>query len=122
MADHVAYGSEAPSHAYRRFENGQPRLAASGSQLRAVNVVVLWVKIEQTRIVDPAGNSSPQPVVVGQGNAMVLTGGVEHDGKWDRADPTSPVKLLDTTGRSIPLMPGNTWIHLLATDEPAYVQ
>jgi len=122
MGSQVTYRYDAPSNAYLRAENGQPHLAASGSQLRVVNVVVLWVKIEQTKIVDPAGNSSPQPVVVGQGNAMVLTGGVEHDGKWDRADPTSPVKLLDTTGKSIPLMPGNTWIHLLATDEPAYVQ
>ena len=87
-----------------------------------VNLVILWVKIEQTKILDPAGNSSPQPVVVGQGNAMVLTGGVEHDGKWDRADLASPMKLADATGRSIPLTPGNTWIHLLSSDEPAYVQ
>jgi hypothetical protein len=122
LGSEVSYRYDAASNAYLRSENGQPQLAASGSQIRVVNVVVLWVKIETTKIVDPAGNTFPHPVVVGQGNAMVLTGGVEHDGTWKRADLTSTMKLVDTAGKTIPLTPGNTWIHLLSTDEPAYVQ
>jgi hypothetical protein len=118
----ITYKYDPTAASYLRFENGQAHRADSGSQIRVVNVVVMWVKISQTKIVDPAGNASPYPIVVGQGNAMVLNGGVEHDGTWTRGDLSAPISFVDHAGKPIPMMAGNTWIHLIASEEPVYVQ
>lgn len=116
----VEYRYDATTNAYLRSENGKADLAASGTQLGVTNVVVLWVPTDQTRL-DAAGNTTPNPVVVGQGNVMVLSDGLEHDGTWKRANASAPLSLLDRSGNPIPLAPGNTWIHLLASDGTASV-
>ena len=83
----------------------------------------MWVQMNTGQITDTAGNTSiPVPTVTGTGNAMVLTGGVEHDGTWSRPDETSVIGFLDAAGRPIPFTPGNTWIHIIPKDQPVYVQ
>lgn len=116
----VLYRYDATTNAYLRSENGKADLAASGTQLGVTNVVLLWVPTDQTRL-DAAGNTTPNPVVVGQGDAMVLSEGLEHDGIWKRANASAPLSLLDASGNPIPLAPGNTWIHLLPSDGTASV-
>jgi hypothetical protein len=83
----------------------------------------MWVQMSNGQIADAAGNTTtPVPTVTGTGNAMVLTGGVEHDGTWSRPDDASVMSLLDSAGKPIPLSPGNTWIHIIPKEEPVYVQ
>lgn len=119
----LSYQYDGGSAAYLRFENGQPDLTDSGSQIRVVNVVIMWTTVHLGQLTDPSGTTStPEPVVTGTGNAMVVTGGVERDGTWSRPDVSSPMSLLDSAGKPIPLTPGNIWIHILSKDESVNVQ
>jgi hypothetical protein len=123
LGPQIVYQYDPGSDAYLRSENGQPHLTDSGAQIRVVNVVIMWVKMDTAQIADAAGNTTtPVPEVTGTGNAMVLTGGVEHDGTWSRADNTSVMTLQDAAGKPIPLTPGNIWIHILPKEEPVYVK
>ncbi len=123
LGPQLTYQYDAASNAYLRNENGQPHLTDSGAQIRVVNVVVMWVQMNQGQITDASGTTTtPEPVVTGTGNTMVLTGGVERDGTWSRPDVSSLMSLLDAAGKPIPLTPGNTWIHILPKEEPVYVQ
>ena len=123
LGPQVSYQYDAGTHSYIRSENGQPHLTDSGAQIRVVNVVIMWVQMNTGQITDAAGaTTTPVPTVTGTGNAMLLSGGVEHDGTWTRPDATSVISLLDAAGRPMPLTPGNTWIHILSKEEPVYVQ
>jgi hypothetical protein len=123
LGPQVQYQYDTATASYLRLENGQPHLLDSGSQIRVVNVVVMWVQMSTGQITDAAGNTSiPVPTVTGTGNAMVLTRGVERDGTWSRPDETSTIGFLDAAGKPIPFTPGNTWIHLIPKDQPVYVQ
>lgn len=122
LGPQVSYQYDAGTNAYLRSENGRPHRSASGAQIAVTNVVIVWVQIDQSQIIDPAGNTSPTPVLLGEGNAMILTEGTEHDGTWKRANASSPLTFLDGDGAPIPLAPGNTWIHLVPADRSASVQ
>jgi hypothetical protein len=123
LGPQILYQYDAASGSYGRSENGQPHLTDSGSQIRVVNVVVMWTQMSSGQVADAAGNTTtPVPTVTGTGNAMVLTGGVERDGTWSRPDVSSVMSLLDAAGKPIPLSPGNTWIHIIPKEQPVYVQ
>lgn len=123
LGPQIQYQYDTGSASYLRSENGQPHLTDSGAQIRVVNVVVMWVQMSTGQITDAAGNTSiPVPTVTGTGNAMVLNGGVEHDGTWSRPDETSVISFVNAAGKPIPFTPGNTWIHIIPKDQPVYVQ
>ncbi|HLI56633.1 MAG TPA: DUF3048 C-terminal domain-containing protein, partial [Actinomycetota bacterium] len=117
----VSYKYDPQSNAYLRFENGNPMMAASGNQITVANVVIVWTQINMSSIIDGAGNAEPLPVLTGQGQAMVLTGGKEYDGQWTRSGVTQALSLVDSSGKPVPFTPGNTWIHILPISEAAYV-
>ncbi len=55
---------------------------------------------------------SPEAQTIGSGDVMVFTGGAVVHGTWTRADRFSPVVLTDSSGSTIALTPGRTWIEL----------
>lgn len=117
LGPQIAYRYDAQANGYLRFENGQPQVGASGSQILVSNVVIMWTQMGPA---GTAGNATPDPDVVGQGDALVLTGGREYDGTWSRPHEGSRTTFVDSSG-VIPLTPGTTWIHLLPTEERAIV-
>lgn len=117
----VSYQYDTQTNAYLRFENGNPMMAASGNQISAANVVIVWTQINASTIIDGAGNAQPAPVLTGQGQAMVLTGGKEYDGQWNRSGATDALSFVDGSGKPVAFTPGNTWIHILPASEAAYV-
>ena len=119
----ISYSYDAGGTSYLRSENGQAHLTDTGSQIRVTNVVIMWATMNQIQVTGTAGTTTiPDPVLTGQGNTMVLSGGVEYDGQWSRTDLASPMHLLDSKGNLIPLIAGNTWIHILPKEEPVFVQ
>jgi hypothetical protein len=50
--------------------------------------------------------------IVGSGNAIVFTGGHRIDGRWIRPDRAKPARFVDSTGKTIGLTPGQTWVEL----------
>lgn len=108
--------------AYLRFHGPTAHRSEAGPQLRAVNVVVLEVAVREGDIRDAAGNYSPEITVVGSGEAVVLRGGVAVGGRWVRRTLSDRTRLQDAGGRTIALLPGNTWIHLLPAGQPLLVE
>lgn len=118
----VRYVYDAGAKAYLRSHGEQPHRGVSGDQFKAVNVIVLKVRVTQGTIRDAAGNFSPEITVTGSGEAVVLRGGVSVNGRWSRSGLSDHTKLTDASGKLIELVPGNTWIHLVPTDRPISVQ
>jgi len=98
--------------AWLRSEGRTPAVEADGSRLQAANVVVLRVDVVQTDYVDPAGNPVPETVMVGEGEAVVATGGHTLEVRWSKASEDAPVILSSPTGGPVRLAPGNTWVEL----------
>jgi hypothetical protein len=96
-----------------RAERGVPAVEAGGVPLRAVNVVVLRVDVVNTRFTDPAGNSVPETVLIGSGEAIVATGGHTLAATWTKNSAGEPVALPGADGRPVLLAPGTTWVELV---------
>jgi hypothetical protein len=97
---------------YLRSQNGKADALADGSRISANDVVVLSVAIGPTGIFDTAGNEDPLVIVVGSGPASVLRNGQVITGTWNRPTINDTMKLTDSTGATIPLQPGRSWIEL----------
>jgi hypothetical protein len=118
----VRYQYDQAAGGYLRFVADKSHNAENGSQLKTVNVVVLKVPVQPGVIRDAAGNLSPEISVIGEGEAVVLRGGIATQGRWVRKTLDDRTELQDSSGEPIPLSPGNTWIHLLPSDRPITVQ
>jgi hypothetical protein len=98
--------------AWLRAEGSTPAVEADGSRLQAANVVVLRVDVRDTSYVDPAGNPVPETVMVGEGDALVATGGHTLAVHWSKASLDAPVVLDSPNDGPVRLAPGSTWIEL----------
>jgi hypothetical protein len=105
---------DAKKHVYLRDERGVRSKSATGTQLTGANVVVLRVKLVETKYKDPAGNPVPDTLLQGSGSAQVLSGGKVVDATWSKKATNSPVKLA-AGGKTVELAPGETWIELCPT-------
>jgi hypothetical protein len=102
--------------AWLRSEGAEPAVGADGIPLRATNVVVLRVSIDNdTGFSDPAGNPVPETRLVGWGEALLATGGRTVPVTWTKNAITSAVVLTGADGRPAQLAPGNTWVELVPT-------
>jgi hypothetical protein len=54
------------------------------------------------------------PEVVGSGDAWVLAGGQLVTGTWSKESPGAVTSFKDSTGATIAIPPGQTWVHLVA--------
>ena len=108
--------------AYMRFHDEEPHDLEDGSQVSAINVVVMMVDRRDTRISDAAGNPVPTFEVVGEGDLYVFRNGTVVEGTWQREEESSPTELLDKDGNEIALAPGNTWVELFPNDAPEPIE
>jgi hypothetical protein len=105
---------DASKKVYLRSERGVPSKSAEGVRLSGANVVILRVKLVETKYKDPAGNPVPDTLLEGTGTAKVLSGGKVVDAKWAKKSTGSPVQLT-VGGKDVQLAPGETWIELCPT-------
>jgi hypothetical protein len=106
---------DAASAVFLRSQDGAPDLDSTGAQLRATNVVVLRVAIDDTY------QDVPKTTMIGSGEAWVSSGGKSLHAVWSKADQTAPIRLVDDFGVTIRLAAGNTWIELVPSDRGAVV-
>jgi hypothetical protein len=83
-----------------------PDVAASGVKTPR-NVVVMFVNYA-----GGVGVIGSEAELVGQGNAVIFTGGHRIMGRWIRPDRTKPAQFVDAAGATVPLTPGQTWVEL----------
>lgn len=98
------------SRKWDRTTNGVPQHNTAGLPEDATNVIIEFVNYTNTGFIDPAGNPVPQAHSVGSGNAIFLSGGKEATGTWSKSSESSVTTFADSSGQSIKLAPGRTWV------------
>ena len=93
---------------WTRTQSGRRHVDSDGAQIAPTNVIVQFVTYKQSAS-DP---NSPEAVVVGSGDAWILTAGKMILGTWSRSDNQSVSVYTDAEGRPVTLTPGTTWIEL----------
>ncbi len=104
---------------YLRWQGDAPHKLTDGSQVSSRNVLLLFVEIGESRIVDAAGNKSPEIKVVGEGKLVLFRNGLRVLGTWKRSAVSGRTSMLDENGNPILLAPGRTWIELVPMDVDA---
>ncbi|MBW3611998.1 MAG: DUF3048 domain-containing protein [Actinobacteria bacterium] len=103
---------EATGAGWARSQDGSPFVEESGTRIEPANVVVQFVDYANSGFVDVTGTPSPEAVLVGEGEAWVLTGGKLVRGRWSRPDLAAGTSYTDGAGAPIALTPGRTWVEL----------
>jgi len=105
-----------PDGAWLRAEGSTPATEADGSPMKATNVVVLRVAVDDsTGFSDPAGNPVPETQLVGSGEALIATGGSTVLATWTKTSVGAPVVLTGGVGWPVSLARGTTWVELVPT-------
>ena len=99
-----------------RTQDGKPLSdAATGKRISAVNVVVLRVAIDRS-FRDPKYGFVPKTLLEGTGKGTAFAGGKALDVTWTKTSQSSYVTLTDASGKTVSLLPGNTWFELVPSD------
>jgi hypothetical protein len=98
------------------YFNGEPNMAASGSQLAADTAIVQLVSITPSIYGDKFGGITPFSKTTGAGKAIMLRDGFSYELTWQRDFETDVTTWLDKDGKIANFKPGNIWIFL--TDNP----
>lgn len=112
-ANKVSWAYDAATKTYLRSNDGKiHKDAATGKQLSAKNVVVMWAK-HNVASRDKVGSTTYEIVLNGTGKASVFHNGQRFDGTWT-TDGKAPPAFKATDGTVIKLAPGNTWFQVVA--------
>jgi len=97
---------------WARVQGGVAHTVVSGDRIAPDNVIVQFIGYRSSGFVDVTGAVSPEAVLVGEGDAWVLTGGQLIRARWSRADEGALTSYTDSAGQPIRFAPGSTWIEL----------
>lgn len=114
----VTWDFNAQNNVWLRGQNGTADLDNTGAQLRATNVVVLFINYTISGYATGEGGppaAIPEGNMVGSGQAWFLSGNQVVKGTWTRSSLTTPATYADSAGAPIQLAPGNTWVELAQT-------
>lgn len=89
-------------------------LEADLVELAPANLIVAQVDYDRSDA-DPV---SPHVNSYGRGQGWVLSRGAVHDAAWERIEGRLGYRLIDSTGASINLAPGSTWVLLANSGRP----
>lgn len=96
----VQFNYSAANNNYARSLAGTPHIdVGNNQQITVKNVIVLKM----------AGDVN----AIGSGDALLYKDGTVQNIRWQQADYKSRIKLLDATGKEVPLNRGDTWFSVL---------
>ncbi|WP_225752925.1 DUF3048 domain-containing protein [Actinotalea sp. Marseille-Q4924] len=101
------------SGTWLRSEGSAPATSASGGRLSAVNVVSVTAPHPNSPFGAQGGAPVPTYGLVGEGEAVVATGGRTVPAIWRKAAADAPLQLFAADGSPVLLAPGNTWVELV---------
>lgn len=96
----------ATSGVFERLYGDSPHKSGENA-ITASNVVVQFIRYD-----GGLGREGSKGVMIGEGDAWVLSDGKLIKGSWKRDTRESVTKFADATGAPIKLTPGNTWVEL----------
>lgn len=118
----IGWGYDAPSNRWVRTTNGTPHVLENGTRLNFPNVIVQFVRYQPTTVMDSSGANSPEAVLVGDGDAWVLSGPAMARGRWSKPDPGTVTRYADVTGKPLQLLPGPSWVVFAPIGAPTVVR
>ncbi|HYZ46740.1 MAG TPA: DUF3048 domain-containing protein [Actinomycetota bacterium] len=99
---------------WRRWEDGAPFLTKGGGQLAVPNLLVQQVEVNNSRkIVDAAGNPSPDIGLHGSGKAWLLRDGRVVVGRWKVKRPGGAPRFTAKGKGSFTFAKGPIWVELV---------
>jgi hypothetical protein len=115
----VAYRYDPGSRSYTRFQDGVREVdGATGEVVAAKNIVTIQTEVHFTSEfgLDPAGNEKLDMTLIGTGSGSVFRDGKRQDITWTRPDIFDVFTLRNSSGETVRLEPGQTWIHIVPAD------
>jgi len=110
---HPVWTWDAGTGTWLRSEGSTPATAESGARLSAVNVISITAPHPGTGFGAQNGAIVPTYELIGEGDAVLATGGQVITGKWRKASQDEPMLLYGADGQPLLLAPGNTWVELV---------
>jgi hypothetical protein len=106
----VTWDWDPASQTYKRGENGTADVTTDGGQISAANVIFQYVNypIVGYQVEGPI----PMAQLVGQGEAVIFSGGTMVKANWSKATAAAVTTYTDATGAPIALTPGQSWVEL----------
>ncbi|MDO8105807.1 DUF3048 domain-containing protein [Isoptericola sp. b441] len=98
---------------WQRWEGKDPAVVADGSRIQATNVVLVVAPHPASGFLAQLGAPVPTYDLVGEGQALVATGGKTIPATWHKTAQDQPVTLTTADGKDVLLAPGNTWVELV---------
>lgn len=103
---------DATAGSWKRSTDGRPHTIENGGQLAFTNVIIQRTTYQATPFKDPSGSRVDEAVVVGSGDAIVLSQGKQAAVKWNKASATAVTTYTDSAGAPVKLPPGRTLVAL----------
>jgi hypothetical protein len=121
-ATRVRWVYDADTNTYLRYADGEPHFdAASDTQVRADNVVVMYSEHVATEVIESQWQGSisysTQIQMWDQADVVLLRDGKRYDGYWFRTIREDLIALRTDDGEVLPLKPGNTWFQIVRLPE-----
>jgi len=111
----VRWEWDADAGVFKRWNDGSVHKdQATGKQLSANNVVVMWADYTEATH-DMVGSVTWDIDMGGEGKASVFKNGKRYDGTW-KADRKTPPTFTDEEGNPIKLHVGRTWFQVVPED------
>lgn len=99
---------------WKRYEAGEPFMAAAGDQIAVPNVLIQEVRVDNSKIVDSVGSPSPK---IGLRNAsgrlLLFRDGRVIKGRWKKNGVAEPPVYTTADGQPMTFARGPIWVELL---------
>lgn len=118
----VEYRYDGNCNCYNRFLAGAPHIDRNtGAQIKVKNVVVEYMPTAYgtTRIGEQTVRMGDSGMPIGSNKALVFSDGAVTTGTWNKPSNKERTRLLDASGKDIPLDVGNTWYSIVPLDHTA---
>jgi hypothetical protein len=98
--------------AWARSQAGTPHVDGAGVRVAPKNVVIQLVNYVDTGERDQSDTVVPEAVLVGTGEAWVLTDGKVVKATWTKPNADAVTTYVGPDGKPVRLTPGQTWVEL----------
>lgn len=99
---------------WKRYEAGEPFMAAAGDQIAVPNVLIQKVRVDNSRIVDSVGSPSPKiSLRNASGRLLLFRDGRVIKGRWKKNGVAEPPVYTTADGEPMTFARGPIWIELV---------
>lgn len=109
---------DAATGRWQRSTNGTAHLLANGTRLTFANVIIQKVPYRGVGYNDSAKNPVDEAVVVGEGEAIVLSAGKSAKVRWSKSSAEAMTTYTDSAGAPVELVAGSTMVALAPSSAP----